>query len=178
MLFGFSFEFISLLKLIFMIYTLLYYHRFAASPDHWRSKQASQESTYKDFYTMFGSSDTKLTKNYAFLADTSNNKSNKKTVKEMSKEIDQSLGSGAPFLSTQNFKKNPKKEKHKSKKNAQTSGDDDNSNRKKKRSNKEKVESGFDIAATAATKKTLKKRRRDGDLSEASLKKVKASNAE
>ena len=70
------------------------------------------------------------------------------------------------------------KEKHKSKKNAQTSGDDDNSNRKKKRSNKEKVESGFDIAATAATKKTLKKRRRDGDLSEASLKKVKASNAE
>lgn len=174
MLFGFSFEFISLLKLILMIYTLLYYHRYAANPDHWRSKQASKESTYKDFYTMFGSSDTKLTKNDAFLADTSNNKSNKKTVKEMSKEIDQSLGSGAPFLSTQNFKKNPKKEKHKSKKNAQTSGDDDNSNRKKKRSNKEKVESGFDIAA----KKTLKKRRRDDDLSEASLKKVKAPNAE
>ncbi|KHN16384.1 Pumilio like 23 [Glycine soja] len=147
---------------------------YAANPDHWRSKQASKESTYKDFYTMFGSSDTKLTENDAFLADTSNNKSNKKTVKEMRKEIDQSLGSGAPFLSTQNFKKNPKKEKHKSKKNAQVSGDDVNSNRKKKRSNKEKVESGFDIAA----KKTLKKRRRDDDLSEASLKKVKAPNAE
>nr|KYP72025.1 Pumilio domain-containing protein C14orf21 isogeny [Cajanus cajan] len=125
---------------------------FAASPDHWRSKQASKESTYKDFYTTFGSGDKKLTKNDAFLADTSNNKSNKKIVKEMRKEIDQSLGSAAPFLSIQNFKSNPKK-----------------------RSNK--VESGFDIAATATTRKTAKKRQRDGDLSKASLKKVKASDA-
>ncbi|XP_047158395.1 pumilio homolog 23 [Vigna umbellata] len=147
---------------------------FAANPDHWRSKQASKESTYKDFCSMFGSNDTKLMKNDSFLRDTSNNKSNPNTVKEMRKEIDQSLGSGAPFLSFQN--KNPKKEKHKSKRNAYISGDDDESNRKK-RSKKEKVESGFDTAATAASGKTLKKRRRDGDLSEASLKKVKASNA-
>ncbi|RDX69494.1 Pumilio-like 23, partial [Mucuna pruriens] len=147
---------------------------FAASPDHWRSKQASKESTYKDFYTMFGSSDTKLTKNDAFLADTWNNKSNKKSVKEMRNEIDQSLGSAAPFLSIQNLKRKPKKAKHDSKKNALISGDDDNSNRKKKRSNKGKVESGFDIAATAATGKTVKKRQRDGDLSEASMKRVKA----
>jgi len=120
---------------------------------------------------MFGSNDTKLRKNDSFLSDTSNNKSNPKAVKEMRKEIDQSLGSAAPFLSFQ--KKNPKKEKHKSKRNAYISGDDDESNRKK-RSKREKVESGFD---TAATGKTVKKRRRDGDLSEASLKKVKASNA-
>ncbi|TKY61158.1 Pumilio-like 23 [Spatholobus suberectus] len=112
---------------------------FAASPDHWRSKQASKESTYKDFYTTFGSSDTKLTKNDAFLADTSNNKSNPKTVKKMREEIDQSLGSAAPFLSTQNFKRNPKNANYKSKKNTLISGDDANSNRKRKRSNKEKV---------------------------------------
>lgn len=143
---------------------------FAANPDHWRSKQVSKESTYNDFYTMFGSNDTKLTKNDSFLSDTLNNKSNPKAVKEMRKEIDQSLGSGASFLS---FQKNPKKEKHKSKKNAYNSGDDDESSNRKKRSKKEKVESGFDTAATAATGKTLKKRRRD-DLSEASQKKVKA----
>jgi len=119
---------------------------------------------------MFGSNDTKLTKNDSFLSDTLNNKSNPKAVKEMRKEIDQSLGSGASFLS---FQKNPKKEKHKSKKNAYISGDDDESSNRKKRSKKEKVESGFDTAATAATGKTLKKRRRD-DLSEASQKKVKA----
>ncbi|CAJ1976064.1 unnamed protein product [Sphenostylis stenocarpa] len=146
---------------------------FAASPDHWRSKQASKESTYKDFYTMFGSNDTKLAKNDSFLADTSNTKSNPKNVKEMRKEIDQSLGSGAPFLS---YQKNSKKEKHKSKKNAYIRREDDDSNRKK-RSKKDKVGSGFDSAATAATGKTVKKRRRDGDFSEASLKKVKASNA-
>ncbi|KAK7397498.1 hypothetical protein VNO78_18673 [Psophocarpus tetragonolobus] len=149
---------------------------FAASPDHWRSKQASKESTYKDFYTMFGSSETKMTKNDPFLADTSSSKSNKKTVKEMRKEIGLSLGSGTPFLSSQNFKKTPKKERHKCKKNAQISGDDDNSSRKKKRSNKGKVESGFDIADAAATRKTVNKRQREGDLSKASLKKVKASN--
>lgn len=130
---------------------------FVASPDHWRSKQASKESAYRDFYNTFGSSDTKLTKNDAFLADTSNKKSNKKTVKEMRKEIDQSLGSAAPFLSVQNFRRNSKKAKQKNKKNAQISGDGD-------------------IAATAATGKTVKKRRRDGDLSEASLKKVKKAS--
>ncbi|XP_027349858.1 pumilio homolog 23 [Abrus precatorius] len=150
---------------------------FAASADHWRSKQASKESTYKDFYATFGSTGTKSKKNDAFLADTLNSKSNQKTVKEMRKEIDQSLGSRAPFLSTQSFKGNPKRTKQKSKRNTQIGGDDDNSNRKKKRSNKEKVESGYDIAATAATKKTVKKRQRDSGFSEVSLKKVKASNA-
>ncbi|KAL2345982.1 hypothetical protein Fmac_007267 [Flemingia macrophylla] len=148
---------------------------YAASPDHWRSKQASKESTFKDFYATFGSGDKKSTKNDAFLADASNTKSNQKTVKEMRKEIDQSLGSAAPFLSTQNFKSHPKKAKQKIRKNAQINGDDDNTNRTKKRSKKEKVESGFDVAASTTTKKTVKKRQRDGDLAEASLKKVKAS---
>ncbi|KAK7285692.1 hypothetical protein RJT34_20470 [Clitoria ternatea] len=142
--------------------------RFAANPDHWRSKQASKESTYKDFHAIFGSSDSKSTKNDAFLTDTLNNKSNLKTIKDVRKEIDQSLGSAAPFLSMQSFKRNPKKASEKSKKNAQKGGDDDNFSRKK-RSSKEKVESGYDVAAT--TMKNVKKRQRDGGLSEASLKK-------
>ncbi|KAK7338199.1 hypothetical protein VNO77_18801 [Canavalia gladiata] len=147
---------------------------FAANSDHWRSKQASKESTYKDFYTTFGSNDTKSRKNDGFLVDTVNNKSNQKTVKDVRKEIDQSLGSAAPFLSMQNFQRNPKKAKQKSKQNAQINGDD-NTNRKK-RTKKEEVERGYDTAAiTVATGKTVKKRQRDG-LSEASRKKVKASN--
>lgn len=147
---------------------LLYYNRFAASPDHWRSKQASKESTYRDFCATFSSSDTKSTKNDGFLSNTSNNKSNPKTVKEVRKEIDQSIASPAPFLSMHGLKKNPKKGKQKHKKNTQIGAEDDNSSRKNKRSNKMKIESGYDNA------KTLKKRQRDGDVSEASLKKLKA----
>lgn len=129
---------------------------FAASPDHWRSKQASKESTYKEFYATFGSSDTRSTKNDGFLADTSNNKSNSNNVKEMRKEIDQSLGSSS-FLSTDGFNRNPKKAKQKNKKNTEIGGNEDDSSRKKKRSKKEKVESGYDIATTEAAK-TAKKR--------------------
>ncbi|XP_061356811.1 pumilio homolog 23 [Gastrolobium bilobum] len=147
---------------------------FAANPHHWRSKQTSKESTYKDFYATFGSSDAKSTKNDDFLADTSSNISNPKAVKEVRKEIDQSLGSGAPFLSMHGSKRNAKKAKQKNKKNVQIGGDDDNSSRKKKRSDKEKVESGYDIAASATAMKTVKKRQRDGEVSEASTKKLKA----
>ncbi|XP_028787753.1 pumilio homolog 23-like, partial [Neltuma alba] len=62
---------------------------FAARPDHWRSKQTSKESTYKDFYATFASDDNKSTKMSGFLADTSNKNSKPKTVKEVSKEIGQ-----------------------------------------------------------------------------------------
>ncbi|KAK2365337.1 pumilio [Trifolium repens] len=125
---------------------------FAASPDHWRSKQASKESTYKEFYATFGSSDTKTTKNDGFLADTSNNKSNPNNVKEMRKEIDQSLGSSS-FLSTDGFNRNPKKAKQKNKKNAEIGGNEDDS-----------------------TRKTAKKRQRNRDVSEAYGKKLKTSD--
>jgi len=153
---------------------LIYCNRFAASPDHWRSKQASKESTYKEFYATFGSSDTRSTKNDGFLADTLNNKSNSNNVKEMRKEIDQSLGSSS-FLSTDGVNRNPKKAKQKNKKNTEIGGNEDDSSRKKKRSKKEKVESGYDIAATEVAK-TAKKRQRNLDASEASGKKLKTSN--
>lgn len=150
---------------------LIYCNRFAASPDHWRSKQASKESTYKEFYATFGSSDTRSTKNDGFLADTSNNKSSSNNVKEMRKEIDQSLGSSS-FLSTDGFNRNPKKAKQK---NTEIGENEDDSSRKKKRSKKEKVESGYDIATTEAAK-TAKKRQRNRDASEASGKKLKTSD--
>ncbi|GAU46980.1 hypothetical protein TSUD_190170 [Trifolium subterraneum] len=147
--------------------------RFAASPDHWRSKQASKESTYKEFYATFGSSDTRSTKNDGFLADTSNNKSNPNNLKEMRKEIDQSLGSSS-FLSTDGFNRNPKNAKQKNKKNVEIGGNEDDSSRKKKKSKKEKVESGHDIAAAAeVARKTAKKRQKNHDVSEASGKKLK-----
>ncbi|KAL5061386.1 hypothetical protein RYX36_032990 [Vicia faba] len=146
---------------------------FAASPDHWRSKQVSKESTYKDFYATFGSGDTRSSKNDGFLADTSNNKSNPNNVKEMRKEIDQSLGSS--FLSTDSLNRNPKKAK-KNKKNAEIGRNEDDSSRKKKKSKKEKVESGYDNAATEEDRKTAKKRQRNREASEASGKKLKTSD--
>ncbi|XP_045794818.1 pumilio homolog 23 isoform X2 [Trifolium pratense] len=149
---------------------------YAASPDHWRSKQASKESTYKEFYATFGSNDTRSMKNDGFLADTSNNKSNPNNVKEMRKEIDQSLGSSS-FLSMDGFNRNPKKAKQKNKKNAEIGVNEDDSSRKKKRSKKEKVESGHDIAAAAeVARKNAKKRQRNRDISEASGKKLKTSD--
>ncbi|KAI9119754.1 hypothetical protein K1719_009143 [Acacia pycnantha] len=63
---------------------------FAARPDHWRSKQESKESAYKDFYATFASDDNKSTKMSGFLANESNKNSKPKSVKEVSKEIDQS----------------------------------------------------------------------------------------
>ncbi|CAJ2631224.1 unnamed protein product [Trifolium pratense] len=149
---------------------------YAASPDHWRSKQASKESTYKEFYATFGSNDTRSMKNDGFLADTSNNKSNPNNVKEMRKEIDQSLGSSS-FLSMDGFNRNPKKAKQKNKKNAEIGVNEDDFSRKKKRSKKEKVESGHDIAAAAeVARKNAKKRQRNRDISEASGKKLKTSD--
>lgn len=150
---------------------MVYCNRFAASPDHWRSKQVSKESTYKDFYATFGSGDTRSAKNDGFLADASNNKSNPNNVKEMRKEIDQSLGSSS-FLSTDSLNKKAKKNK----KNAEIGGNEDDSSRKKKRSKKEKVESGYDIAATEVDRKSAKKRHRNREVSEGSGKKLKKSD--
>lgn len=107
-------------------------YSFATGPDHWRSKQSSKESTYKDFHTMFGSSDKKSTRLDGFLANTSDRKSNKKNVKEVSEEIGHSLGSAASFLSASGSKRKPNKGKQKSKKNARIDEHDGGSKRKKK----------------------------------------------
>lgn len=151
---------------------LLCCNRFAARPDHWRSKQASKESTYKDFYATFGSSDKKPTKMDGFLSTTSDHKSNPKNVMEVSKEIGQSLASAASFLSKPVSTRKSKKGKQKSKKDAPIGGDDGTSKRKKKSSKKKK--DGASVKAATAAVISVKKRQRNNDLSEASQKKLKA----
>ncbi|KAL4306042.1 hypothetical protein HN51_039984 [Arachis hypogaea] len=143
---------------------------FASHPDRWRSKQASKEFAYKDFSSTFGSSDTKPRRKDRFLAGSSNNKSNPKTVTELRKEINQSLGTAAPFLSKQKFKR---KSEQKGKNIAKVGDDNNNFRRGKKMSNKKKVGNKNDTAATATARKSNKKRQRDGDVREASLKKMK-----
>ncbi|KAL0354415.1 UNVERIFIED_CONTAM: Pumilio23 [Sesamum radiatum] len=78
---------------------------FAKRPDHWRSRQTSKESAYKEFYAAFGPVDTKSSRSENFLSDT-HNKSMEK-LKDMRKEIDARLSSGyssksgTPFLAHQ-----------------------------------------------------------------------------
>ncbi|KAI4355356.1 hypothetical protein L6164_004137 [Bauhinia variegata] len=140
---------------------------FVARPDHWRSKQASKESTYKEFHAMFGSGGTKSAKKGGFLADTSKHKSHPSNLKEVRKEIHKSLSSSVPFLSMSGRKRKSEKAKPKSNKDTQMGGDDKNSNREKKRSDKKKHKGGSDNVGTA------KKRHRDDNFHEAPQKKLK-----
>ncbi|MED6204748.1 hypothetical protein PIB30_011720 [Stylosanthes scabra] len=144
---------------------------FASCPDdRWRSKQASKEFAYKDFSSTFGSNDTKPRRKDRFLSGNSNNQSNPKTVTEVRKEINQSLGTATPFLSKQRFKR---KSEQKGKIMAKVGGDNSNSRRGKKMFNKKKDDGKNDTAATATARKSNKKRQRD-DVYEASHKKIKA----
>ncbi|KAL4332418.1 hypothetical protein GQ457_07G030710 [Hibiscus cannabinus] len=45
--------------------------RYSTKPDQWRSKQASKESTYQEFYAAFGSTDYRSTKGNKFCSDAS-----------------------------------------------------------------------------------------------------------
>ncbi|GMI91711.1 pumilio 23 [Hibiscus trionum] len=45
--------------------------RYSTKPDQWRSKQASKESTYNEFYAAFGSTEYKSTKGNKFCSDAS-----------------------------------------------------------------------------------------------------------
>ncbi|KAK4427451.1 Pumilio23 [Sesamum alatum] len=67
---------------------------FSKRPDHWRSRQTSKESAYKEFYAAFGPMDTKSSRSENFLSDT-HHKSMEK-LKGMRKEIDARLSSGYP----------------------------------------------------------------------------------
>ncbi|KAL0341783.1 UNVERIFIED_CONTAM: Pumilio23 [Sesamum calycinum] len=86
---------------------------FAKRPDHWRSRQTSKESAYKEFYAAFGPMDTKSSRSENFLSDT-HHKSMEK-LKGMRKEIDASLSSGyssksgTPFLAHQGSARPKKK---------------------------------------------------------------------
>ncbi|CAK9144687.1 unnamed protein product [Ilex paraguariensis] len=74
---------------------------FAKRPDQWKSRQASKESAYQEFYYAFGPTASKSSKNDSFLAD-AHHTSQPAKLKEMRKEIDACLASAAdPSLGTQ-----------------------------------------------------------------------------
>ncbi|KAG5228887.1 pumilio [Salix suchowensis] len=66
-------------------------------PDQWRSRQALKQSTYKDFYAAFGSSETISSKNDSFLVDSSKSASLAKELKDVRKEIDHHLASSEKY---------------------------------------------------------------------------------
>ncbi|KAF9685366.1 hypothetical protein SADUNF_Sadunf03G0047100 [Salix dunnii] len=66
---------------------------YANRPDQWRSRQASKQSTYKEFHAAFGSGEAKSSKSDSFLADTSKSTSLTKGIKDVRKEIDHHLAS-------------------------------------------------------------------------------------
>ncbi|XP_058226935.1 pumilio homolog 23 isoform X2 [Rhododendron vialii] len=72
---------------------------FARRPDQWKLRQASKESAYKEFYTTFGSKETKSSKTNSFLAETPRT-SQSENLKVMRKEIESSIASAAAQSST------------------------------------------------------------------------------
>eukprot|EP00258_Populus_trichocarpa_P037681 XP_024453700.1 pumilio homolog 23 isoform X2 [Populus trichocarpa] len=70
---------------------------YANRPDQWRSRQASKQSTYKEFYAAFGSGEVKSSKSDSFLADTSKSTSLAIGVKNVRKEIDHHLASSEKY---------------------------------------------------------------------------------
>ncbi|XVF25297.1 hypothetical protein REPUB_Repub13aG0201400 [Reevesia pubescens] len=66
--------------------------RYATKPDQWRSKQASKQSAYNDFYVAFGSSESKLPTKNKFHYDASMDTSKPEELNP-GKEIDCSLTS-------------------------------------------------------------------------------------
>ncbi|KAG2722487.1 hypothetical protein I3760_02G130300 [Carya illinoinensis] len=163
--------------------------RFAAQPDQWRSKLASKQTAYDEFYATFGSGEAKPLKNEGFLADISKHSSHPKDLKEMRKEIDNHLSSGVPFLSTSGFKSKPKKADQHSRKHPETSVDYNITQVKNKNLNKRKSHAGSDNVAAvgkmtenvgwskeldqSVSKKGKKRERKDAQLN-TSKKKLKA----
>lgn len=131
---------------------MAYNNRFSSRPDQWRSKQTSKQSTYKEFYTTFGSSEAKSSKNDGFLVDTPKNSSHPKDLKEMRKEIDHHLSSSVPFLSMSGSKRKPKKADQRSGKYPKNSVDDDITKAKKKKLDKKKGHGGSENAGAAVKK--------------------------
>lgn len=86
---------------------MLHHDRYATKPDQWRSKQASKQSAYNEFYVTFGSSESKSTKsNKLFSVDTSEHEE-----LNIKKDIHGSLTSTSVVDDTSSEKKGRKKRK-------------------------------------------------------------------
>ncbi|ONI15217.1 hypothetical protein PRUPE_3G030900 [Prunus persica] len=141
---------------------------FAARPDQWRSRQESKQSTFNEFYSTFGSSETKPSKNSSFLSDDSKKTSQPNKIKQMREEIAHLQTSPAPFLSTTGFKRKPNKPEKSSKKFARNSADEDVPKVKKNQSNNIVTDEG----TSQSMHKAEKKRHRE-DVLQKSPKKLK-----
>ncbi|KAK9231862.1 hypothetical protein WN943_022102 [Citrus x changshan-huyou] len=140
---------------------------FTARPDQWRLKQSAKQLTYKEFYSTFGSNDTKSSRKDSFLADSSKQTSNSQGIKNMRKEIDNCLDSTALLLGKSGLKRRSEKE-------------DISKGKNKKKNKKNQVASEYtgpsskdaEIAAKPflSTDKTAKKRNRSNRPSKASKK--------
>ncbi|KAK2652146.1 hypothetical protein Ddye_012002 [Dipteronia dyeriana] len=111
---------------------------FSARPDQWKLRQSSKQTTYKEFYAAFGSSETNSSKKDTFLADPSKPASNSNNIKTMREEIDHCLGSAAPSMSLSGSKRRSEKEEQRSEKYTKQEMGDDVSKGKKKKSKKKK----------------------------------------
>lgn len=154
---------------------------FTARPDQWRLKQSAKQLTYKEFYSTFGSNDTKSSRKDSFLADSSKQTSNSQGIKNMRKEIDNCLDSTALLLGKAGLMRRSEKEEHRSEKYAKhVMADDISKGKNKKKNKKNQVASeytgpsskGAEIAAKPflSTDKTAKKRNRSNRPSKASKK--------
>ncbi|KAF5732078.1 pumilio 23 [Tripterygium wilfordii] len=152
---------------------------FAYHPDQWRSKQASKQSAYKEFYDMFGSSKTKSSENDTFLVSVSKQTAQPKDIKNMRKEIDDHLASAAPFLSMSGHKRRREKVEQRG----------ENFAKKGKKGGKNKNHGGSESSAivrrtvecignnqsaSKSADKKGKKRQRNDIMEKASNKKLKA----
>ncbi|VVA20641.1 PREDICTED: nucleolar 9 [Prunus dulcis] len=141
---------------------------FAARPDQWRSRQESKQSTFNEFYSTFGSSETKPSKNSSFLSDDSKKTSQPNKIKQMREEIAHLQTSPAPFLSTTGFKRKPNKPEKSSKRFARNSADEDVPKVKKNKSKNIVTDEG----TSQSMDKAEKKRHRE-DVLQKSPKKLK-----
>lgn len=146
---------------------------FARRPDQWKSRQASKQSAYKEFYATFGSKETKSSKTDHFLAETPHTSQPEK-LKEMRKEIEASLGSAtAPssstqFLANEDLTTKVRMSGHKRHAKREEQHDDDVLESKNKKQKKKKNHDGIEHVAVASEsshpvdKKEKKRRRKDG----------------
>ena len=89
---------------------MLYHDRYATKPDQWRSKQASKQSAYNEFYVAFGSSESKSPTKNKFLSDASIDTSEPEELNTR-KEIDSSLTSTSMLDDTSVENKRKRKRK-------------------------------------------------------------------
>ncbi|XP_021295002.1 pumilio homolog 23 isoform X2 [Herrania umbratica] len=87
--------------------------RYATKPDQWRSKQASKQSAYNEFYFAFGSSESKSPTKDKFLSNASLQTSDPEELKNTGKEIDSDVTSTSMLDDTSAEKKNKRKKRNK-----------------------------------------------------------------